>query len=63
MSLQEIFNRIQIWLEGMWNYPIPWGTLFLWAAIIIGAMAAIILLAVFTTVFGDGKDNSNAPRP
>jgi hypothetical protein len=36
MSLQEIFRNIQGWLVELWSYPIPWGTLFLWAAIIIG---------------------------
>ena len=61
MSLQEIFQNVQSWLAGLWSYPIRWGTLFLWAAIIAGAMAAIIAVAVFTTVFGDGKDNST-PR-
>jgi hypothetical protein len=63
MSLQEIFQNVQSWLAGLWSYPIPWGTLFLWAAIIVGAMGAIIAVAVFTTVFNDGKDNSDAPGP
>jgi hypothetical protein len=61
MSLQDIFQNVQSWLAGLWTYPILWGTLFLRAAIIVGAMAAIIAVAVFTTVFGDGKDNST-PR-
>jgi hypothetical protein len=31
-----------------------WGALFLWAAIIVGAMGAFIALALFTTFFGKG---------
>ena len=61
MSLQEIFQNVQSWLTGVWSYSIPWGTLFLWSAIIVGAMAAIIAVAVFTTVFSDGKDKGT-PR-
>jgi hypothetical protein len=61
MSLQEIFHKAQGWLAELWNYPIPWGTLFFWAALIISVMAAINALAVSAAVSGDGKDNSDAP--
>jgi hypothetical protein len=55
MSLQEIFQRVQGWLAELWSYPIPWVTLFLWAAIIVGAMGAFIASAVLTTLFGQRK--------
>ncbi|SDJ17696.1 MULTISPECIES: hypothetical protein [Bradyrhizobium] len=63
MSLQEIFQDIQGWLAELWNYPIPWGMLFLWAAIIIGAMAVFVALAVLTAVFLDRKRKSDAQTP
>jgi hypothetical protein len=61
MSLQEIFGRVQGWLAELWSYPIPWETLFLWAAIIIGAMGVVIASAVFTAVSGkrDGLAMAN----
>jgi hypothetical protein len=60
MSLQEIFHKVQGWLAELWNYPIPWGTLIFWAALILAAMAAIIALAVSTSTSGNWKDNSDA---
>ena len=61
MSLQEIFQNIQGWLSELWSYPIPWGTLFLWATIIIGGFVAFIALAV---LIGNRKGrSSNAPTP
>jgi hypothetical protein len=60
MSLQEIFHKVQGWLAELWNYSIPWGALFFWAALIISVMAAINALAVSTR---DWKDNSDAPKP
>jgi hypothetical protein len=63
MSLQEIFQNIQGWLAELWSYPIPWGTLFLWAAIIIGVIVVMIAFAVLTTVFGDRKGKSDAQTP
>jgi hypothetical protein len=63
MLLQEIFQNIQGWLVELWSYSIPWGTLFLWAAIIIGVIVVMITFAVLTTVFGDRNRKSDAPRP
>jgi hypothetical protein len=63
MSLQEIFQNIQGWLVELWSYPIPWGTLFLWAAIIVGGFVAFIALAVLPTVFGGRNRKSDAQTP
>jgi hypothetical protein len=63
MSLQEIFQNIRGWLVELWSYPIPWGTLFLWAAIIIGGFVAFIALAVLPTVFDDRNRKSDAQTP
>ena len=52
MSLQEIFQRVQSWLAELWSDPIPWETLFLWAAIIVAVTGAFIALAIFTMFFG-----------
>jgi hypothetical protein len=56
MSLQEIFQGVQGWLAELWHYPIPWGALFLWAAIIVGAVGAVIAVAVVTTIFSGRGD-------
>ena len=57
MSLQEIFHT------ELWSHPISWGTLLFLAALIISAISAVIGLAISATVSGNGKDNSDAPRP
>jgi hypothetical protein len=43
---------VQRWLAELWNYPIPWETLLLWAAIIVAVTGAFIALAMFTMFFG-----------
>jgi hypothetical protein len=57
MSLQENFHA------ELWSHPISWGTLLFWAALIISAISAVIALAISATDSGNGKDNSDAPRP
>lgn len=69
MSLQEVFQKVQDGLAELWTYPIPWGALFLWAAIILGAVCAVIAVAVLTAVlnhrkgYGPGaKDEKRPPH-
>lgn len=45
MPLQGIFQNVQDWLTELWTYPVPLG-IFLWAAIIVGAMVPPMVLAV-----------------
>jgi hypothetical protein len=57
MSLLEIFRT------ELCSHPISWGTRLFLAALIISAISAVIALAISTADSGNGKDNSDAPRP
>jgi hypothetical protein len=46
MSAHEIANRILAWLEGIWNHPIPWGQLFIFAAVIAGWIVGVIIIMI-----------------
>jgi len=57
MSLLEIFRT------ELRSHPISWGRRLFLAALIISAISAVIALAISTADSGNGKDNSDAPRP
>jgi hypothetical protein len=66
MSPHEIANNILAWLEGVWNHPIPWGQLFIFAGIIAGIMGASMIAVVSVVLISlrlDERRNRKQRKP
>ena len=47
MSLQDIFQRVKIGLNGIWTYPFPWSDILFWLFVAAAAFGCLVLAMAF----------------